>query len=413
MFIWSPLPGLYHTIPPSEESFIMMSKHSPPFVLAWIVCLAASCAGCRRSSPSIPGAGGARPTQKVIFVRAKEQEVTDYIELVARTAADESVEIQSRVSGFLLKTHFVDGQLVQAGDVLFTIDPEQYEAVYVQSEAQIDVAITRLDVAKKTFARSQKLIESNAISREEFDQNQSAVEEAEARVIVAKADAAKVKLDVTYTQIKTPITGRVDRALLDDGNYVTGGMNGGTVLTTVVSDHPIKAIANVDESVRLQFVRRMRKLAGDDFKRTDKLTELQIPCDLQLPDETGFPHKGILEYSEIVVNQQTGTSQVRAVFDNEQDLLTPGMFVRLRIPISEPHAAVVVPDVAIGTDQATKFVYVINDQNEIEHRTVQLGSLHGELRVIVAGLQTNEAVVVGGLQLVQPGMKVDPVEKTD
>lgn len=391
----------------------MMSKHSPPFVLAWIVFIAAACAGCRPSSPVLPGAGGERPPQKVIFVRAREQDVTDYIELVARTAANDSVEIQSRVSGFLLKTHFVDGQLVKAGDVLFTIDPEQYQAVYVQSEAQIEVAITRLDVAKKTFARSQKLIDSSAISREEFDQNQAAVEEAEARVIVAKADAAKVKLDVTYTQVKSPIDGRVDRALLDDGNYVTGGMNGGTVLTTVVNDNPIKAIANVDENMRLQFMRRMRKLGGDNFKQADKLTELQIPCDLQLPDETGFPHKGVLEYGEIVVNQQTGTSQVRAVFDNQQGLLTPGMFVRLRIPVSESHAAVVIPNVAIGTDQATKFVYVINDQNEIEHRTVELGSQQGDLRVIVAGVQANEAVVVGGLQLVQPGMKVDPVEKTD
>ncbi len=391
----------------------MTSKQSPLILLAVISMAITSGVGCQRSSKGLPDAGGDRPPQKVMFVPSAEHEVTDYIELVGRTAANESVEIQSRVSGFLQKTHFIDGQLVKADEVLFTIDPEEYEAVYLQSEAQIEVAITRWDVAKKTFARSQKLLDSDAISREEFDQDQASVEEAQARVIVAKADAARVKLDVNYTQVKSPIAGRVDRALLDDGNYVNGGLGGGTVLTTVVDDRPIKAIANIDENVRLQFMRRLREIAGDDFKQADKMTELNIPCDLQLPDETGFPHKGVLEYGEIVVNEQTGTSQVRARFENESGLLTPGMFVRLRLPASEPHQAVLVPDVAIGTDQATKFVFVVNDQDKIEHRTVTLGSRHGDQRVIQTGLKANERVVVGGLQLVQPGMQVDPVERTD
>lgn len=391
----------------------MTSKPFPLILLAVISTAITTGVGCQRSPTGPPGAKGDRPPQKVIFVAAAQHEVTDSIELVGRTAANERVEIQSRVSGFLQKTHFVDGQLVKAGDVLFTIDPEEYEADYLRSEAEIEVALTRLDVAKKTFARSKKLLENDAISHEEFDQNQSAVDEAQARVIVAKADAARVKLDVDYTSVKSPISGRVDRALLDDGNYVNGGLGGGTILTTVVNDRPIKAIANVDENVRLQFMRRLREIAGDEFKQSDKLAELNIPCDLQLPDETGFPHHGVLEYGEIVVNEQTGTSQIRARFDNENGLLTPGMFVRLRLSTSDPHQAVLVPDVAIGTDQATKFVFVVNDQDKIEHRTVTLGSQEGDQRVIQKGLKANERVVVGGLQLIQPGMQVDPVEKAD
>lgn len=226
-------------------------------------------------------------------------------------------------------------------------------------------------------------------------------------VTAAEANTARVQLDVDYTKIYSPISGRVDRSLLDEGNYVTGGLGGGTALTTVVNDQPIKAIANVDENVRLRFMRRHREIAGDDFVEADKLDELQIACDLGLPDETGFPHQGLLEYAEIQVNQQTGTSQVRGVFPNEDGLLKPGMFVRLRIPVSAPYPAVLVPDTAIGTDQATKFVFVVNDKNEIEQRTVTVGDRQGKLRVIKSGVKPDESVVVAGLQLVQTGMKVE------
>ncbi len=391
----------------------MMPKQASLSFLVSLCMAISSGVGCRPSSVSAPGLGGERPTQKVLVAPAKTEMVTDYLELVGRTAANERVEIQSRVSGFLLKTHFVDGQSVKAGDVLFTIDPEEYQAIYDQSDAKIKVAETRLDVAKKDFARSQLLLDKNATSRQEFDQTEAAMDEAQASVIAAQADAARVKLDVEYTQVKSPIDGRVDRAMLDVGNYITGGMNGGTVLTTVVDDRPIKAIANVDENERLKFMRRMREFGGDDFKQADKLTELKIPCDLQLPDETGFPHHGILEYGEIMVNEQTGTSQVRAIFENKTGLLTPGMFVRLRITASEPHEATLVPDIAIGTDQATNFVFVVNDQNEVEDRRITIGSRRGDQRIVTEGLEGNESVVVGGLQLIQPGMKVVPETKPE
>lgn len=362
--------------------------------------------GC--SGPVDPLTRNERPPQKVTVATAQQAEIEDFVELVGRTAASESVRIQSRVSGFLLKTHFIDGARVEAGSPLFSIEPDQYQAIYNQALAQVDLTRSQLDLAEKTFVRSQELIKTAAISREEFDQNQAAVAQARAGVAAAEADAAKVKLDLDYCQIVSPISGRVDRALLDEGNFVNGSFIGGTLLTTVVSERPIKAIANIDESVRLRVMRRQRELAGDDFREADNLADVKIPCSLRLQDETDFVHPGFVEYLEILIDQNTGSSQIRAVFENEDGLLKPGMFVRLKIPVSNSYEGVLVPDTAIGTDQATKFVYVVNLENKVEHRSVELGDRKDTLRVIKSGVTEGESVVIAGMQLIQPGMQVQP-----
>lgn len=368
-------------------------------------------AGC--NSDAGRTANAERPPQKVAVAAAVESEVEDFVELVGRTAARESVNIQSRVSGFLLKIHFTDGQQVQAGDLLFSIEPDQYQAIYNQALAQIEVAKSQLDLAQKTFVRSQELIKTSAISREEFDQDQAAVAQAQAYVIAAEADAAKVKLDLDYTQITSPIAGRVDRALLDEGNFVNGGLLGGTLLTTVVSDGVATAEANVDESVRLKVMRRHRAVAGENFKEADTVSDLNVPCYLQLQDEVDYPHVGVLDYVEVKVNQQTGTSLIRAVFENEDGMLKPGMFVRMKIPVSDPYPAVLVPDTAIGTDQATKFVYVVNSSNTVEQRAVEVGDRKGSLRVVKSGVTAGEMVVVAGMQLIQPGMQVETTQREE
>lgn len=382
----------------------MLHCHSRPTL--WVALVCCVFIGCGDSKSQLSPSD--RPVQKVTVAPAQPENVTDFIELVGRLAADKSINIQSRVSGFLLKTHFEDGQRVNEGDLLFTIEPDEYNAIYNQALAQIDVAKAQLDLTEKTFSRSKELLEANAVSREEFDQDQAAVAEARAKLKATEADVARVKLDVDYTQIVSPITGRVDRALLDDGNYVNGGLVGGTHLTTVVSDRPIKAVVNIDESVRLRVMRRQREIGGDQFKEADKLRDLKIPCYLQLQDETDFPHEGVLDYAEIQIDQQTGTSQLRGLFQNENGLLKPGMFVRLKIPVSDPHDAILIRDTAIGTDQATNFVYVVNAENKVEHRTVTLGDRKGNQRVILSGVAANESVVVAGLQLIQPGMTVEP-----
>ncbi|MEM9644855.1 MAG: efflux RND transporter periplasmic adaptor subunit, partial [Planctomycetota bacterium] len=383
-------------------------KSNPP--LLWMfVCLAPFLGACNPSPDVASTSGPSKAPQKVAVAKAQQEELIDHVQLVGRLKADKSVSIRSRVSGFLQKIHFVDGQRVQAGEVLFSIEPDEYRAIYDQAAAQIAVAQTRVDLAEKKFARSEKLLKGQATSREEYDENKAAVAEARAQLVASQADAARVKLDVDYTEITSPISGRVDRALLDEGNFVSGGLGGGTVLTTIVNDRPINAVANIDENVRLQIMRRQREVAGDDFEAVNKLADLQIPCGLQLQDETDFPHEGILEYAEVLIDEQTGTSQLRAVFENEDGLLKSGMFVRLKLPVSDPHPAVLIPDSAVGTDQATKFVYVINAENEVEHRSVEIGDRRGSLRVVVSGVKEGESVIVAGMQLVQPGVKVNPV----
>lgn len=354
-----------------------------------------------------------RAPQQVRVFAAQQDEITDYVELVARMAAIETVRIQSRVSGFLLEQHFEDGQKVQSGDLLFTIEPDQYQAIYNQSLAKVDLAKSELDVAEKTFKRAQQLIKTQAISREEFDQDEAEVAQAKANVAAAEADAARDQLDVKYTRVESPIDGRVDRSLVDEGNFVNGGLVGGTLLTTVVNADPIRAVANVDESLRLKVLRSMMEMSGEDALQADRIADLKIPCYLQLADEDGFPHEGVVDYVEIMVNEKTGTSQVRGVFENEARLFKPGMFARVKIPVTDPYQAVMVPDVAIGTDQTSKFVYVVSADNQVEQRFVELGDRRGEMRVIKSGLEPAERVVVAGMNLVQQGSQVEIVESPE
>ncbi|WP_218932804.1 efflux RND transporter periplasmic adaptor subunit [Roseimaritima multifibrata] len=362
--------------------------------------------GCDKQSST--GKGPA-VLQKVRFVPAIEDEVVNYVDLVGRTAANTEVQVQARVSGFLLEKKFTDGQLVKKGEVLFKIDPEVYQAVHAQSSAEVKVREAQLELAKKTFARSEKLHAQSAISDEEFEQNEASVAEAEAQLEVAKANFQRTLLDVKDTDVISPLTGRVNRALVDPGNYVSGGFGIGTILTKILSDQPIKAVANVDENVRLRFMRDLRKMAGADFKETDKIEDKKMPCFLQLQDETGFPHEGIITFAETGINEETGTSRIEATFENRDGLLKAGMFVRLRVQSSNFYKAVLVPERAIGTDQATRFVYVINAENKIEQRQVTLGELKNNLRVISSGVSPGEKVVTAGLLLIRNGQEVESV----
>ncbi len=369
--------------------------------------------GCKKSDSSGEQTSSQKEIPTVKVKTAGTNTVTDYVELVGHTSADQIVDIRARVSGFLMKVHFEDGQRVKAGDVLYSIQPEQFEAIHNQSLAQIEIMKAKVDLADKTLARSAKLLEQNAVSRQEYDQNVAELATAQSQVVAAQASAARTKLDVDYTTIYSPIDGRVDDNLIDEGNYITGGLLGGTILTTVVDDTPIKAEAHVDEVVLLDVLRRYRKNDKEDFKEPDIISDLNIPCFMKLSDEDDYDHQGKLEFVQRLIDQTTGTTKVRAVFDNNQALLRVGMFVRLKIPMSDPYETILVPDRAIGTDQASRFVYTVNDEGVIVQNIVEMGAREGKMRIIKSGVKKGEKVIVTGLQVVRPGMIVKTEEAED
>jgi RND family efflux transporter MFP subunit len=345
----------------------------------------------------------------VVFSPAKTEEIVDYDEFVGRTESSETVEVRARVSGFIRTIDYEDGAFVKANDLLATIEPDEYAAIHEQSLARITLAESQLDYSESVLARSKKLLEGSAISREEFDQNEATVSQSEAAVVVAKADAARTALDLKYTEIRAPIDGRIDRALVTPGNLVTGGLGSGTLLTRIVKDSPIYAYFDVDEASILRYVRKDNATSKPTAGEPATLREMKIPCELRLSDEDDYPHVGVLDFLETRIDKQTGTIQMRGVFENKDRLLRSGMFVRARIPTSAPYTAVLIPEMAIGTDQSYKFAYVINEQNEAVRRNLTLGGSRDMMRIVRDGIKAGENVIVRGVQRVRPGMKVAPV----
>jgi RND family efflux transporter MFP subunit len=361
--------------------------------------------GC---SKSVPKADLKPPT--VTVVSAMEEEITDYDELVGRTEASETVEVRSRVSGYIKEIHFKDGDRVQKDQPLFNIEPDLYQAIHQQSLSRIDLGTARKDLAQSKLNRSKTLIAVNAISKEEFEESEASLKEAEAQIVAARADADRTALDLKYTQIRAEIDGRIDRALITPGNMVTGGIGNGTLLTRIVRNDPIYAYVDVDERSVLRYLRRANASSSDADKSTKSLRERQIPCSMQLADEKDFPHEGVLDFVENRVNVATGSIQIRGAFRNENQFLTGGLFVRIRVPVSEPYKAVLVPEQSIGVDQGAKFVYVVGDDKIPIRREIVPGPQRGNLRVIKSGINAGESVIYRGVQRVRPGKPVT-VEK--
>lgn len=373
--------------------------------------------GCRAAAGlvvvgiAIMGCSGAKPLTaepeppKVICATVTTKTITDFDEFVGHTEAAETVAVHARVSGFLKTIDFQDGQQVEVDQLLATIEPDEYDAIHTQSLARIELAKSKQDLAASELARAKQLIASSAVSQEEYDEKESMVKQAAAEVTVAEADAARSALDVKYTKIKSPIAGRVDRAIVTPGNMVSGGFGSGTLITQIVSSSPMYANFDVDESSVLRYIRK-EQAEGDVVASQKSLREMQLPCFLQLQDEPDFPHAGKLDFLATEVDSQTGTIRMRGTFANESRLLQSGMYVRVRIPTSEPYDAVLIPEIAIGTDQSIKFAFVIDATGHAERRTLGLGKQDGQNRIITTGISAGETVVVRGVQRIRPGMKV-------
>jgi RND family efflux transporter MFP subunit len=325
--------------------------------------------------------------------------VTNWNEYPGRLEAMQMVEIRPRVSGYLDSIHFKDGAEVKDGDLLFTIDPKPYQATLNAASALRESAATHLEWTSNDLARAENLLKSRAISAEEYDSRNKAMREAQAALGAAAATEEVARLNLDFTAIKSPISGKVSQRMMTIGNLVQGGSSA-SMLTTVVSVDPIYCYFSADEAAYLAYKKNNGNIEPD----------AGVVCELGLADETGFPHKGRLDFVDNQVNPNSGTIQARGVFANEDRALLPGFFARVRVPAGPPVQALLVPDVAVSSDQGHKFVYVVNKDSMTEIRLIQVDHQLGGFWQVTDGLSTNDNVIVNGLLMVRPGIPVKVVD---
>jgi multidrug efflux system membrane fusion protein len=368
------------------------------------VCLiaAAAAVGCAGRAPQAPTAESpAVPVSKPV-----SRQVTEYVDFTGRTDAVEAVDVRARVTGYLVRMPFQEGKEVKKGDLLFEIDPRPYQAQLDQALAQVKLNQASLELAQATLARDRKIASevSGGVSQQQLDQDKATVEEARARVAAYKASTEVYKLNLSFTKVTSPIDGQVSRFFLTRGNLV---MQDQTLLTTVVSLDPVYAYFDVDEATLL---RVRRAINEGKIKRPQ---EGQVRVFMGLQGEDGFPHEGRLNFVNNQVNPTTGSLTVRAVFPNPKPedgarLISPGMFVRIHLPIGQPHPALLVIDRAIASDQGLKYVYVIGADDKAEYRRVTTGPLQPDGLRVVEGVKPDEWVAVGALQQIRPHLEVRP-----
>lgn len=372
---------------------------SLPLVAA-AVAVAALLSGC--NSNSSVAAPTAPPAPAVTVAPVEEREIVEHEEVVGRTEAVDMVEIRPRVSGYLQETRFKSGQRVKKGDVLFLIDPRTRQAAFDRAEAEVHRAKSTLENAVAEAGRAENLLAKKAISKEESDTRAWKLSDAKAVLLAAEAARESAKLELEFCEVRSPIDGRVSRALVTPGNNVSGVDGATTLLTTVVSIDPIYVMTDVDEATVLRFKRLAleQKLARDE--------QGHVSVEMALSDEKDFPRKGYIESVDNRLNSDTGSILVRSAFPNPDELLIPGLFVRVRIPVGKPQKALLISDRAIGTDQSQKFVLTLTSSNTVAYRLVKIGPIIAGKRVVREGLQAGESIVVNGLQRVRPGMPVTP-----
>lgn len=342
----------------------------------------------------------AAPAVEVDVANVVSKSITEWQNYSGRLEAIDKVEIRPLVPGRIVAVHFKDGAMVKKGDPLFTIDPRPYVAEVDRAAAQLAAAEARASYATSDAARADRLIESNAIAKRDFEEKHNASREANANLKAAKAALESAKVNLAYTDITAPVAGRVSRAELTLGNIVSNGANA-PLLTTLVSVSPIYASFDVDEQTYLRYLRHE--------------SGASVPVSLGLADETGYSREGTVVSIDNRLDTSSGTIRVRARFDNAEGSLLPGLFARVKVGGSKPHPAVMVNDAAIGTDQAKKYVLTIDKTNRVHYQEVTLGNLNEGLRIITNGLKPDDRVIVNGMQRVKPDDSVQPraVDMTD
>src|SRR5712672_2850285 len=348
------------------------AKHRPtPLQVLTAVALFAGLAGCGEAPRQ-----EARPAPTVTVAKPVQRAIVDQDEYVGRFVAVESVELRARVSGYLDEVHFHDGQLVKQGDPLFTIDKRSFQNAAAQARANLDLARSNLTFAESDIARGRQLVRDRTITEQVFDQRTQAFRNAQASVAANEAALRQAELDLEFTDIKAPVAGRIGDRRVTQGNLVTGGAGGTTtLLATIVSIDPIRFEFTFDEASLLRYQRLANN--GKDDGKDIASRGASAPVKIKLIDEQDFGHEGRMDFVDNAIDRATGTIRGRAQFANPDGLFTPGMFANIRVPASQPYEAMLVPDVAIGSEQARKYVLVVDAENVARVKYVTLGELAG------------------------------------
>lgn len=364
-----------------------------------VLALGAFALGSRAKPPAAP------PPPPVTVAVVPQRNVTEWDEFTGRFEAVDAVEIRPRVSGYIKRIAFAEGKEVQKGAVLFEIDQRPYQADLARAEAQLEQARSGAELAARDVERAQRLVEAQAMSREEFDTRTSVQAQSAAAVRAAEAAVTTARLNLDWTLVRSPIAGRVSNAQVTPGNLVQAGPPTATLLTTVVSLDPIYVYFEGDEQTYLKYGVLARSGARPSSR------DVKNPVLLGLANEEGqFPHQGHVDFVDNQLNPETGTIRARAVFSNKDRIFTPGLFAHIKLLGSGKYDATLVLDRAVGTDQDKKFVLILKPDSTVDYRAVELGPLVDGLRVIKSGLKPGERIVVNGLQRIRPGMKVSPTE---
>jgi RND family efflux transporter MFP subunit len=374
-----------------KRSFIQQGICRDLFVIVVALTLYS---GCRPQQQVAP------PPPEVSTVQPVVKEVTEWDDFTGRLEPIKSVEVRARVSGWLDSIHFKDGQVVKTGDLLFVIDPRPYEAEAERTRAELKRAEAQRNLGLQNLQRAEKLLQGSTIAQEQFDTRRNEYDIAAANVLQAQAAAKAAELSLEFTQVKAPIDGRISRRYADEGNFITGGSGQSTLLTTIVPFNPLYAIFDADERAVLKYTRL--DLSGQRISSR----EAPNPVRIALADEKDYSHEGTMDFVDNRLDPGTGTLRARALIDNPDGLLTPGLFVRVQLKGRGPYPALLIPDEAIGTDQSKKFVMVVDKEGLAQRRFVTPGRLYEGLRAVEEGLTPEDRVIVGGLMRVKPGMPV-------
>ncbi|GLQ31106.1 efflux RND transporter periplasmic adaptor subunit [Litoribrevibacter albus] len=339
------------------------------------------------------------PAPTVTVAEVLHERLTEWDEFTGRLEAPESVELRPRVSGYIERVAFEEGAIVHAGDPLFYIDSRSFKTEVKRLKAELTDAQSQLKLAELAYNRTKRLTSQNALSKEDYDNRFAELQQARAHVQSVEAALELSELNLSYTRVEAPITGRVSRAEVTKGNYVGAGQ---TILTTLVSTEKVYAYFDADENTYLKYTR----LAKEGSRADDR--ESHNPVFMALANESDYPHQGHIDFVDNRINPATGTIRGRAVFQNESGLFTPGLFTRLQLIGSASYQGILIDDKAIGTDLNNKFVLVLDQNNTVQYRPVTLGEKVNGLRIISDGLHPGERIVVKGLQRVRPGTPVNP-----